>query len=118
MSTKKQLFEKVFEKAKRERESEIKNALAKHLEQATNFSISSKTFSRYYDYLEKNEIEEKNISIDILNILANYIGYESFRDFNLEFKNIIIEENKTEKIKFNSFELNINVKVKISILRA
>ncbi|TGN27781.1 hypothetical protein [Empedobacter tilapiae] len=86
MSTKKQLFEKVFEKAKRDCGSSSKNAISTYLNTIFiddyNFSISTKTISRYYESLEKNEINEKNISIDTLNTLAHYIDYENFGDFN------------------------------------
>ncbi len=86
MSTKKYLFEKVFEKAKNECGSSSKNALSTYLNTIFiddyNFPISAKTISRYYEAFEKNEINDKNISIDILNILAHYIGYENFGDFN------------------------------------
>ena len=98
MSTKKYLFEKVFEKAKNECGSSSKNALSTYLNTIFiddyNFPISTKTISRYYEAFEKNEINDKNISIDVLNILAHYIGYESFGDFNQ--KNQLIKSDEKE----------------------
>ena len=116
MSTKKKLFEKVFEKAKRDCGCSSKNAISTYLNTIFiddyNFSISAKTISRYYESLEKNEINEKNISIDTLNILAHYIDYENFGYFNQQFQNTIIEEKKGEKVKPNFVEyhhLNENI---------
>lgn len=86
MSTKKYLFEKVFEKAKNECGSSSKNGMSVHLEKVIsddyNYPITSKSFSRYFDDFVKENNLKKEISPDLLNILAHYIGYESFGDFN------------------------------------
>ena len=86
MSTKKYLFEKVFEKAKNEFGSWSKNGMSVHLEKVIsddyNYPITSKSFSRHFDDFVKENNLKKEISPDLLNILAHYIGYESFGDFN------------------------------------
>ena len=86
MSTKKNLFEKVFEKAKNECGSSSKNGMSVHLEKVIsddyNYPITSKSFSRHFDDFVKENNLKKDISPDLLNILAHYIGYESFGDFN------------------------------------
>ena len=86
MSTKKNLFEKVFEKAKNECGSSSKNGMSVHLEKVIsddyNYPITSKSFSRHFDDFVKENNLKKEISPDLLNILAHYIGYESFGDFN------------------------------------
>ena len=86
MSTKKYLFEKVFEKAKNECGSSSKNGMSVHLEKVIsddyNYPITSKSFSRHFDDFVKENNLKKEISPDLLNILAHYIGYESFGDFN------------------------------------
>lgn len=86
MSTKKDLFEKVFEKAKNECGSSSKNGMSVHLEKVIsddyNYPITSKSFSRHFDDFVKENNLKKEISPDLLNILAHYIGYESFGDFN------------------------------------
>ena len=52
MSTKKYLFEKVFEKAKNECGSQSKNGMSVHLEKVIsddyNYPITSKSFSRHF----------------------------------------------------------------------
>ncbi|MDM1546721.1 hypothetical protein HX096_02460 [Empedobacter falsenii] len=86
MSTKKDLFEKVFKKAKNECGSSSKNGMSVHLEKVIsddyNYPITSKSFSRHFDDFVKENNLKKEISPDLLNILAHYIGYESFGDFN------------------------------------
>ena len=85
MSTKKYLFEKVFEKAKNECGSQSKNGMSVHLEKVIsddyNYPITSKSFSRHFDDFVKENNLKKEISPDLLNILAHYIGYESFGHF-------------------------------------
>ena len=86
MSTKKYLFEKVFKKVKNECGSSSKNGMSVHLEKVIsddyNYPITSKSFSRHFDDFVKENNLKKEISPDLLNILAHYIGYESFGDFN------------------------------------
>ncbi|MGV0941309.1 hypothetical protein [Empedobacter sp. ULE_I140] len=65
---------------------EVKNGMSVHLEKVIsddyNYPITSKSFSRYFDDFVKENNLKKEISPDLLNILAHYIGYESFGDFN------------------------------------
>ena len=97
MSAKKNLFEKVFEKAKNECGSSSKNGMSVHLEKVIsddyNYPITSKSFSRYFDDFVKENNLEKEINPALLNILSQYIGYTSFAELNQNF-----QENKSEKI--------------------
>lgn len=65
---------------------EVKNGMSVHLEKVIsddyNYPITSKSFSRHFDDFVKENNLKKEISPDLLNILAHYIGYESFGDFN------------------------------------
>ena len=122
MSTKKYLFEKVFEKAKNECGSSSKNALSTYLNTIFiddyNFPISAKTISRYYEAFEKNEINDKNISIDILNILAHYIGYESFGDFTQKYQLTKSDEKEVnvEEITSSKSIIDDNISEEESII--
>ncbi|QES94258.1 hypothetical protein F0358_16805 [Empedobacter brevis] len=110
MSAKKHLFEKVFEKAKADCGNCSKNAISKCLEDIFSedygYRITSKTFSRYYDYFLKDEIEKKNISVEKLNRLAKYIGYENFSIFNLQFTQRIIKEKENKEFENRSVEIH------------
>ena len=92
MSAKKYLFEKVFEKAKRECGNQSKNGMSLHLEKVIsddyNYSITSKSFSRHYNDFVKGDNLEKEINPALLNILAEYLGHENFADFNQQFDKI------------------------------
>ena len=92
MSTKKYLFEKVFEKAKRECGNQSKNGMSVYLEKIIsddyNYSITSKSFSRHYNDFVKGDNLEKEINPALLNILAEYLGHENFADFNQQFDKI------------------------------
>ncbi|MGV0921561.1 hypothetical protein ACTS94_14580 [Empedobacter falsenii] len=103
MSTKKYLFEKVFEKAKNECGSSSKNGMSVHLEKVIsddyNYPITSKSFSRHFDDFVKENNLKKEISPDLLNILAHYIGYESFEDFNQKNQLTKKEEKEIVSVK-------------------
>ncbi|MDH0674725.1 hypothetical protein N5D03_09235 [Empedobacter sp. GD03861] len=110
MSTKKDLFEKVFEKAKNECGSSSKNGMSVHLEKVIsddyNYPITSKSFSRHFDDFVKENNLKKEISPDLLNILSYYIGYESFGDFN----------QKNQLIKSDEKEVNVEEIVSVELI--
>ncbi len=110
MSTKKYLFEKVFEKARNECGSSSKNGMSVHLEKVIsddyNYPITSKSFSRHFDDFVKENNLKKEISPDLLNILAQYIGYESFGDFN----------QKNQLIKSDEKEVNVEEIVTVELI--
>ncbi|MGE8424775.1 MAG: hypothetical protein ACN6PI_18200 [Sphingobacterium siyangense] len=103
MSTKKYLFEKVFEKAKNECGSSSKNGMSVHLEKVIsddyNYPITSKSFSRHFDDFVKENNLKKEINPDLLNILAHYIDYESFGDFNQKNQLTKKEEKEIVSVK-------------------
>ena len=96
MSAKKHLFEKVFEQAKKECGNSSKNAISNYLNtlitEEYSFQISSKSFSRYYDDILNDKIDERTISPILLNHLATYIGYNSFGEFSQQFEKTLIKE--------------------------
>lgn len=96
MSAKKHLFEKVFEQAKKECGNSSKNAISNYLNtlitEEYSFQISSKSFSRYYDDILNDKIDERTISPILLNHLATYIGYNSFGEFSQQFEKTLINE--------------------------
>ena len=112
MSTKKDLFEKVFEKAKNECGSSNKNGMSVHLKKVIsddyNYPITSKSFSRHFDDFVKENNLKKEISPDLLNTLAHYIGYESFGDFNQKNQLIKSEENEVDVEEIVSVEAIID----------
>ena len=120
MSTKKDLFEKVFEQAKKECGSSSKNGMSVHLEKVIsddyNYPITSKSFSRHFDDFVKENNLKKEISPDLLNILAHYIGYESFGEFNQ--KNQLTKSNEKKVDKIASVEpiINDNISEEESII--
>ena len=106
MLVKKYLFEKVFEKAKTESGKQSKNGMSNHLERVIsddfNYSITSKSFSRYYeDFIQEKNLQ-KDINPDLLNILAQYINHDSYADFAHDFKqneiNPIFKDVKVDPI--------------------
>ena len=90
------LIRKVFEKAKEDSLKTTKTALAKYLEliflEDLKFSISYKTFDRYYEgiFLQKNP----NYPIDkeILDVLSRFLSYKDFFEFCHE--NMATEQRK------------------------
>ncbi len=100
MSTKKYLFEKVFEKAKNECGSSSKNGMSVHLEKVIsddyNYPITSKSFSRHFDDFVKENNLKKEISPD----------YESFGDFN----------QKNQLIKSDEKEVNVEEIVSVELI--
>ena len=113
MNTKKILFETVFEKAKNECGKKSKNGISIYLENYINenhkpFSISSKSISRYYDEVESDVIDQKNISIDLLNCFAQYIGYDNYVSFKKTTSRIInIDHNSTPIATINNSSTTI-----------
>lgn len=93
------LIRKVFEKAKEDSLKTTKTALAKYLEliflEDLKFSISYKTFDRYYEgiFLQKNP----NYPIDkeVLDVLSRFLSYKDF--FNFAMKTWL--QNKERKLQ-------------------
>ncbi|WP_262152676.1 hypothetical protein [Chryseobacterium foetidum] len=87
MSTKKQLLQEVFCKARRESGKGTKNGLAEYLvvklEENLDFGISERTLNRYYNTYIAETAGDKEIEIDsfTLNKMSQYIGYKSFEHF-------------------------------------
>ncbi|MGV0948377.1 hypothetical protein ACTS93_14735 [Empedobacter falsenii] len=73
-----------------------------------NYPITSKSFSRYFDDFVKENNLKKEISPNLLNILAHYIGYESFGDFNQKNQLIKSEENEVDVEEIVSVEAIID----------
>lgn len=80
---KNKLLELVFEKARSEGASETRNGLATHvsrkLEEDIKFSLSARSISNYHQNLEGNK--DQNISLEILDALASYLGYANYKEF-------------------------------------
>lgn len=103
MSKRKLLIHEVFEQAKKESGRDTKSGIASYLwtyfEEHLNYIISDKTFVRYYEtFIENNK--EVNINPDRLDKLSQYVGYESFSDFNPTFEKKINDEESTTSVKF------------------
>lgn len=87
MSTKKQLVQEVFDKAKKESGKSTKNGLSEYLvirlEEKVRFNISERTLIRYYDTYIINSSKKDEIEIDshTLDKLSQYIGYQCFERF-------------------------------------
>jgi len=87
MSTKKQLVQEVFDKAKKEAGKSTKNGLSEYLvirlEEKVRFSISERTLIRYYDTYVINSTKKDEIEIDshTLDKLSQYLGYQCFERF-------------------------------------
>lgn len=87
MSTKKQLVQEVFDKAKKESGKSTKNGLSEYLvirlEEKVRFDISERTLIRYYDTYIINSTKKDEIEIDshILDKLSQYLGYQCFERF-------------------------------------
>lgn len=115
MSKKKLLIHEVFKKAKDVSGRDTKNGLASYLwlyfKEDLGFEINDKTFSRYYDTYINNKGEEKDIHIDRLDKLSQYIGYKDFLDFSNTFVKKDEEANKTTvKITVDEDEQSISEK--------
>ncbi|MCE4064910.1 hypothetical protein LXM63_07345 [Chryseobacterium gleum] len=89
MSKKKLLINEVFQQARRESEKTSKSGLACYLhlyfiDNLKFYDISEKTFIRYYeDFVEGNST--RNIELERLNKMSQYIGYKDFTDFSRTF---------------------------------
>lgn len=87
MSTKKQLIQEVFDKAKQESGKSKKNGLSEYLviklEEKLDFKISERTLIRYYDAFVSENVKKESIEIDsyILNSFSKYLGYSCFEHF-------------------------------------
>ncbi|WP_288438248.1 hypothetical protein [uncultured Chryseobacterium sp.] len=104
MSKRKLLIQAVFEQAKKESGRDTKSGIASYLwtyfEEHLNYIISDKTFIRYYEAFLEND-KEVNINPDRLDKLSQYVGYNSFKDFNYTFeKKIEKEGDSTTSVRF------------------
>ncbi len=87
MSTKKQLVQEVFDKAKKESGKSTKNGLSEYLairlEEKVRLGISERTLIRYYDTYILNSTKKDEIEIDshILDKLSQYLSYQCFEHF-------------------------------------
>lgn len=115
MSKRKLLINKVFEKAKEDSGKISKNGLASFLwvyfEEHLNFTISERTFVRYYeDYVLGNY--ERDIEPEKLDKLSQYLDYKDFTDFSRTFIKKDDEANKTTvKISVDNDEESLSEKL-------
>ncbi|WP_250252653.1 hypothetical protein [Chryseobacterium sp. Marseille-Q3244] len=116
MSKKKLLIHELFRKAREESGKDTKNGLASYLwvyfKEDIGFEINDKTFGRYYDTYIKEKDEEKDIHIDRLDKISQYVGYKDFLDFSRTFTKKEEETNKTTvKIKVDEDEESLSEKL-------
>lgn len=116
MSKKKLLIHEVFRKAREESGRDKKNGLASYLwvyfKEDIGFEINDKTFARYYDTYINEKDEEKEIHIDRLDKMSQYVGYKDFLDFSRTFIKKDDETNKTTvKIKVDDHEESFSDKI-------
>jgi hypothetical protein len=115
MSKRKLLINEVFKKAKEDSGKTSKNGLASFLwvyfEEHLNFTISERTFVRYYeDYVLGNY--ERDIEPEKLDKLSKYLGYKDFTDFSRTFIKKDDEANKTTvKISVDKDEESLSEKL-------
>ncbi|WP_051889895.1 hypothetical protein [Chryseobacterium vrystaatense] len=102
---KRKLLEDVYEKASNATPETAFSAILKSLEKdlLDDFKIflSYKTFETYYKTIVEKD-EDYNIKLTILNDLSCYVGYDSFRDYCLDWKTIEYTVSQTlSKIVIN-----------------
>jgi hypothetical protein len=86
MSKKKLLIHEVFKRIKKSSEKNTKGGLASdladYLEENLSFVISKRTLIRYYEaYIEREEDEDIDIELYILNRLSQYLDFDNYEDF-------------------------------------
>jgi len=115
MSKRKLLINEVFKKAKEDSGKTSKNGLASFLwvyfEEHLNFTISERTFVRYYeDYVLGHY--ERDIEPEKLDKLSEYLDYKDFSDFSRTFIKKDNEANKTTvKISVDKDEESLSEKL-------
>lgn len=115
MSKRKLLINEVFKKAKEDSGKTSKNGLASFLwvyfEEHLNFTISERTFVRYYeDYVLGHY--ERDIEPEKLDKLSEYLDYKDFADFSRTFMKKDNEANKTTvKISVDKDEESLSEKL-------
>ncbi|WP_315053197.1 hypothetical protein [Chryseobacterium indoltheticum] len=115
MSKRKLLINEVFKKAKEDSGKTSKNGLASFLwvyfEEHLNFTISERTFVRYYeDYVVGHY--ERDIEPEKLDKLSQYLDYKNFTDFSRTFIKKDNEANKTTvKISVDKDEESLSEKL-------
>lgn len=115
MSKRKLLINEVFKKAKEDSGKTSKNGLASFLwvyfEEHLNFTISERTFVRYYeDYVLGHY--ERDIEPEKLDKLSEYLDYKDFADFSRTFIKKDNEANKTTvKISVDKDEESLSEKL-------
>lgn len=115
MSKRKLLINEVFKKAKEDSGKTSKNGLASFLwvyfEEHLNFTISERTFVRYYeDYVLGHY--ERDIEPEKLDKLSEYLDYKDFTDFSRTFIKKDNEANKTTvKISVDKDEESLSEKL-------
>jgi len=115
MSKRKLLINEVFKKAKEDSGKTSKNGLASFLwvyfEEHLNFTISERTFVRYYeDYVLGHY--ERDIEPEKLDKLSQYLDFKDFADFSRTFIKKNDEANKTTvKISVDKDEESLSEKL-------
>lgn len=105
LSQKRKLLEDVYEKASNATPetsfSGILKSLEKDLLDDFKICLSYKTFETYYKTVVEKD-EDYNIKLTILNDLSCYVGYDSFREYCLDWKTIEYTVSQTlSKIVIN-----------------
>lgn len=116
MSKKKLLIHEVFRKAGEDSGRDTKNGLATYLwlyfKEDIGFEITERTFTRYYDTYIIGKGEEKDIHIDRLDKMSQYVGNKNFLDFSRTFVKKDEDANKTTvKIKVDDDEESLSEKI-------
>ncbi|MDC8105907.1 hypothetical protein ACNFU2_13500 [Chryseobacterium sp. PTM-20240506] len=98
LSQKKKLLEDVFEKASNETTEKSPSGILKSLERSLlddfKVNLSYKTFETYYKTIVESE-KDYNIKPVILDDLSNYLGYDNFKNYCLDWKTIEYTINQT-----------------------
>lgn len=102
---KRKLLEDVFEKASNETTEKSPSGILKSLERSLlddfKVNLSYKTFDTYYKTIVESE-KDYNIKPVILDDLSNYLGYDNFKNYCLDWKTIEYTINQTvSKIVIN-----------------
>jgi len=113
MSKKKLLIHEVFKRIKKSSEKNTKGGLASdladYLDENLNFVISKRTLVRYYEaYIEREEDEDIDIELYILNRLSQYLDFKDYEEFTRTFEKKDEDASKTTvKIDVDNEEVSL-----------
>jgi hypothetical protein len=116
---KKKIFQEAFIKAENQCGNNTKHGLSNHLEKVfmddLKFSVNKITFVRYYEkYIENNGKGEGNPNSDLLNKIAEYLGFINYEDF-VSQNNLTNKERNFVEMNFQNESSKKNNLIKVFI---